>query len=318
MHDLKIIDINLEFSLLYNLINKLWDGFDKKNAKKALIMAFEQGLEDAKLWVNQNVGIFIANALDGNDAINFPLENRRKFLYQDDSKAYIYDALCKFDQNLCIGLSEIQHSITGYGRWSYTQNADLICNKIKEEFSGLIISPKELDNETQKAIEKEFQGVHDEYSRTLTVPQLLSKKYVDGLEELGISIFYSLFSSVYSHGLLCAKTKNTQMLIEDLFPIYSKRNEPLNFDNGNDIMTVATINPFVSIINSIYPFEFSSTEEYFKQKKLSKKIERKTVNQTLEESVLHAVSDFEIETDERRVNKIIDEICPKFPAFKLS
>lgn len=75
---LNIIDLNNEFSLLVvGLINSLWDGCDNILAEKALKASFEQGLEDAKLWVDEYTGIYKneahirENDLDDQQTLNY-------------------------------------------------------------------------------------------------------------------------------------------------------------------------------------------------------------------------------------------------------
>lgn len=284
MSELNIIDLNNEFSLLVKLINSLWDGCDNEKAEKALRASFEQGLEDAKLWIDEHAGIRIAEVLNGNDEICFPLENRRDLPFEGDNSASIYDALCRFDNNLRYGLAEIHRSVTGYGRWDYSKNADTLCRELKRSFGSLEVTPKDQDRETQDAIAKAYPGYHASEAGSFPTPQRFLKAYVEySRDEQGRSLFRSLFSTVYSHALYCAKTKNTQTLVNDLLPIYSKRNEPLNFDNGDEIMSIANTNPFVKIIHKMKPFKFSSMEKYLEAREQARKVKAERAAETPEE-----------------------------------
>lgn len=116
MSDSQTIDLNNEFNLLLKLINDLWQGCDSDAAHKALRASFDKGLEDAKLWIDEYAVIRIGEAL-GDKEISFPLDARRQMAFKGNTTAYLYDALYKFDSNLSYGLSVINRSVTGYGRW---------------------------------------------------------------------------------------------------------------------------------------------------------------------------------------------------------
>jgi len=333
MPEINIIDLNNEFSLLVDLINSLWDGCDNVSAEKALRASFEQGLEDAKLWIDEYAGMRIAEVLNGNDEICFPLENRQELAFEGDATAYLYDALCSFDDTLSYGLKDIHRSVTGYGRWNYSQNADTLCRELTKSFGGLEVTPKDQDKETQDAIAKAYMGAHASEAGSLTTPQRLLKDYVEySRDEQGRSLFRSLFSTVYSHALYCAKTKNTQTLVNDLLPIYRKRNEPLNFDNGDEIMAIANKNTFVQIIHTMKPFNFSSKDEYLAEREQAKKVKAERANETpeqkekrskdetrrLEDMIKNVVSEEQSDNKDNIINKFIDGISPTIVAYKLA
>lgn len=326
MSELNIIDLNNEFSLLVDLINSLWDGCDNKTAEKAIKASFEQGLEDAKLWVDEYAGIRIAEVLNSNNEICFPLESRRELSFEGDASAHFYDALCNFDDNLRYGIANIHRSVTGYGRWDYSKNADVLCRKLKSSFEKPEVTPKDQDRETQDAIAKAYPGYHASEAGSLPAPQRLVKTYVEySRDEQGLSLFRSLFSTVYSHALYCTKTKNTQTLVNDLLPIYRKRNEPLNFDNGDEIMSVARKNQFVAIIQEMKPFNFASTEKYLEARKHSRKVRAERANETpkqkeqrLKDILKRVASKSCSDNKDNKINEFIDAISPTIVAYKLA
>lgn len=321
-----IIDINKEFSLLTTLVNDLWDGCDTDVARKSLTVSFEQGLEDAKLWIDEYATMRIAEVLNGNDEICLPLEKRVGFDFEGDPVAYLYDALCRFDSNLSSGLSNINRSVTGYKRWDFSKNADAVCRQIKNSFGNVAVTPKNQTDETQKAIVIAYSGHLAEETRSYSTPQKLLKRVVKyNRDEQGYSVFRSLFSTVYSHGLYCAKTKNTQILISDLLPIYRKRDEPLNFDNGDDILFQAINNPFVALIHEMQPFTFFSTKEYLAAKEKALKVKARLANETVEqkkqriESLIDISSlNTRIENEENKVDAFVDSIISSIKGYKLS
>lgn len=318
-----IIDLDKEFLLLVDLIDSLWDGVEKKNAREAIRVAFEQGLEDGKLWIDEYATMRISEVLNGNDEICFPLENRRNLEFEGDSVAYFYDALSIFDTNLSFGLSAIYRSVTGYGRWNYSKNADELCRKLKQMFGEFSVTPKEQDANTQKSIVTSYCGHQANEAGSFPTPERLLKNYVEySRDEQGMSLFRSLYSTVYSHALYCAKLKNTQIFVTDLLPIYLKRDDPINFDNGEEILALAMKNPFVSIVNAIKPFEFSSASMYCADKRRAEEFKKNKSNSSAtfdEQSKIELVDELclEIENEDKKVDAQIDTIKLSFSGYKL-
>lgn len=142
-------------------------------------------------------------------------------------------------------------------------------------------------------------------------------------------MFRSLFSTVYSHAIYCAKAKNTQTLVNDLLPIYKKRNDPINFDNGKEIMAIANNNPFVAIVHEIEPFKFSSSEEYFKVREQVKKNQAERAKETPEQKKLRIKSNSEnmlkrvsswvdLDQEDQKINDAIDAVSQKIEGYKLT
>lgn len=321
-----VVDLDKEFSLLVALVQSLWDGFDRGDVVGALRQSFESGLKDARLWVDEYTTMRIAQALNENNEICLPLHERQSSEVDGDYAAYLYDALCRFDSNLSDGLRNIYGSVTRYGRWNYCTKADALCQKLKTEFGLLEVAPKDQDSDTQKAIANGYSGLHAGEAGTLSTPEKLLRKYVVySRDEQGLSFFRSVFSAVYSHGLYCAKIKNTQMLVNDLLPIYSKRDEPINFDNGEEILAIALKNPFVDIIHRMNPFAFSSTEKYAEAKENARMVQAERTSETPEQKALREkdfirslLSNIDIDDDRARVDSFLDSILPSAKAFKLT
>jgi hypothetical protein len=323
----KIIDLDEEFTLLSKLVTDLWQGCDNDSAQNALRMSFEKGLEDAKLWVDEYAVLGIGEALN-NNVMDYPLKARCNIAFEGDSTSYLYDALYMFDSNVHHGLSDVYRSVTGYGRWDYSRNVDALCNDIRNIYSDLNVEPKNQNKDTQASIASAYCGYSGSEPGSYPTPEKLLKQYVYfSRDDQGISLFRSLFSTVYSHALYCAKTKNTQTLVNDLLPVYEKRNEPINFDNGLEILNIAQKNRFVAIIHEIHPFKFSSSEEYRMAREQSKKIQAERVKETPEEnelrtkelmrSIIDSVTS-NLDHKDKKINDIIDAISPKIEGYKLS
>lgn len=311
------LNINIEFSLFTDLINKLWDGVNTDKAKKAIRFAFQQGLIDGKLWIDQHATMRIAAVLNRNDKVCFPLEARGKCC----EDASYYDALCLFDSRLNHGLSDIHRSTKRYGRWDYSEKADELCYRIDRDFKGLSVSPKEDDADYQDAIAKAYQGEHACGSVSLPTPQRLTYKSVQyNKDEQGMSYHRSLFSTIYSHGLYCAELKNTQILIRDLLPTYSKRNEPLNFDNGDEILAIALKNPFVALIHQLHPFSFSSSEKYeaYHQHKTGQCVETPEQAKKRIDDLIASILAIDTVKQDRIVDEIVDQASSRIGYFTLS
>jgi hypothetical protein len=323
-----VIDIDKEFSLLTELVNGLWDGVDTGAAKIALRLSFMQGLQDAKLWIDPNATFRIAKILNGNDEIAYPISKRRKFDFNGDKFTSLYDALCTFDSNLSDGLSKIDRSVTAYKRWDYSSNADKICNYLGRTLDDIHVTPKNEDECLQNTMAESYIGYHACEAGSFSTPKKLVKSYVDySREEQGLSYLRSLFSAVYSHGLYCAKIKNTQTLVNDLLPIYAKRDEPINFDNGGEILAEAIKNPFVAIIHKMQPFAFSSTEIYMEEARQSKEsavsAENMRASETTEQKkkrldAYFSDMDKRIEEDDNKTNAFIDKISLSIKGYKLA
>lgn len=321
-----VIDINNEFSLLIDLIGRLWDGCDSESAQAALKLSFQQGLEDGKLWIDPYSTIRISEALNGNDEICCPLEKRSEFTLDGDDSAILFDALYMFDSALSHGITKIYNSVTGGGRWRYSDNADALVSSLTSQFPDIAVTPKDQDHQSQKAMADAYAGLHANEAGSYPTPERLLKRYVEySRDDQGLSFIRSLFSTVYSHGLYCAKALNTETLILDLLPIYEKRDEPLNFDNGDEILSVALNNPFVAIINKMKPFSFSSTSKYMasNQKRADHALTQETEaeKQSRMDAMLDRMMkgmDDKIKKDEMRVNALIDEIKQTFVGFKLA
>lgn len=319
----EIIDLNKEFLLLVDLIDSLWDGAGNAAARKAIRVAFEQGLEDAKLWIDEYSTMRIAAVLNGNDEICYPLEKRWEFKFEGDSAARFYDSLCIFDDNLSFGLSTIYRSVTGYGRWNYSKSADELCRKLKHLCGKFSVTPKEQDAQTQKSIITAYCGHQANEAGSFPTPERLLKEYVEySRDEQGLSLFRSLYSTVYSHALYCSKLRNTQILVTDLLPIYQQRDNPLNFDNGEEILAIAMRNPFVSIVNQIKPFIFSSTSMYAADRRAAEEFKNNKSNSSAtsdEQSSVELVDELclEIENENKIVDAQIDAIKLSFLAYRL-
>jgi hypothetical protein len=309
-----IINLDVEFSHLTKLINDLWDGCDTENAQKAIQEAFEQGLEDGKLWIDDYATLRIGEALEGDNAVSDPLKKRRKFKIKGVQHASLYDALCRFDSNLISGLSDINGSVTRFGRFDFSENADQLCKRLVKEFGKLDVSPKILDRQAEKAIVNGYLGNDGEEAGSLGTPKKLERIHAEiNRDAQGMHFIRTLISTIYSHALYCAKCKNTETLVSDLMPIYEQRYSRINFDNGDEIMAIAMNNNFVRMINDLSPFTFTSTKEYLEQQEKSKKLEAERAKE----------SDVEIEKKRRDslknmmegINTRIDESMKRTDAF---
>lgn len=316
-----MLDINNEFRLLKELVNKLWVGCDTEPASTAMTVAFQKGLSDARLWIDEYATFRIAAALNNNYDVCLPLNSRNNFSYEGDSNASLYDALCIFDSGLSSGLGEIYRSVTRYNRWSFSTNADNLCFQIDKDFPDLKVLPRHDCASTQNAIAKSYEGEQAGGSGTLPTPDRLVYSFVQySKEDQGMSYHRSLFSTIYSHGLYCAKLKNTQCLVSDLLPIYQKRDEPLNFDNGNEILGIALKNPFVALIHRIHPFTFYSIEQY-EQDRQRKHEQVEETSEALEKRINDLLASIASDADNlneyhsARVDQLVDEALNVTSAF---
>lgn len=327
-----IINLDLEFTYLVKLIDQLWDGVDSPVAHEAMIIAFNQGLEDGKLWVDQYATMRIANVLNGNDEIESVLKNRRDITFNDHDGAYLDDALYCFNSDLEDGIKKIYGSVTAYGRWDYSKSASALCTRLGERFGRLDVTPRDQTKAEQLGIIKDYPGEQAGEAGSFPTPERLLKDYVEySRDGQGYSLFRSLFSTVYSHALYCSQLKNTQELVNDLLPIYQKRDDPLNFDNGDEILSIALQNRFVSLVHELKPFTFSSSEEYFENQEKAKAHKAKYAHETSAEKETREQEwmknmtarlldkiDSEIDEEDNRVNAFVDRIAPEFSAFSLS
>lgn len=320
----KILNINTEFARFLDLVSLLWDSTDSNQAHIALRMAFERGLEHGKLWVNEYATMEISKALNGNDKICHPLEGRRNRANQDDSVCSYYDSLCVFNDHLQDGLGYIHRSTKGYGRWNYTSNVNALCQYIRTQLSGLSVHPKNQDRKIQDKIVDAYAGYRPCEAGSFPTPERLTKDYCDySKDEQGIPYFNSLISTAYSHGLYCIEAKNTQTLVADLLQIYAKRDGPINYDNGNEILSVALKNPFVEMIHKIEPFQFYSTEEFLISQNNAKQYGAEPPAEAghiekLERLLDKIERDCPLEIKQERVNKYIDRVAPSIKSFQLA
>lgn len=319
---MKIININTEFSRFWELINLLWDFTDQEKSRKAIEMAFNRGLDDGKLWVDKYATMEIAKQLNGGERRCLPLEYRRDQA-NENGDCYFYDALCRFDDHLSSELSYLHNATKGYGRWDYSSRADALCSEIKALVSDLNVHPKDQDQETQNKIISAYCGYQPCEAGSYPTPERLTKVYCDfSKNDQGIPYFEGIVSTVYAHGLYCIEASNTQALVRDLLPIYAKRDEPINYDNGSEILSLALKNPFVSMIHKMDPFEFFSTQAYLASQNKAMDDNCKPLSEAerieiLEQLMKEIEEESRLDKKQQQVNEYIDRVLPKVNAFQL-
>ena len=316
------IDVNSEFRILTNFARELWDGLDNPYCLEGMKKAFQSGLTMGKFWIDQYITFRIAMVLNGEDKNASPL-SREDIAYMGNSSAYLYDALYIFDQTLSHGVGKIWSSVTDYKGWNYSQMADSICARIQAKHGLINVEPKEVSNEFASQLVDSYTGLRGEFAGSFSTPEKFKPDYVlYSRDNQGLSLFGSFFSNFFSHGLYVAQAYNTRHLVNDLLPIYSLRNNAINFDNGPELLKMCIHNPFVDLVNRITPFCFSSTEAYLQgmSNKRQEPMSKEELDRFLKEMIFNITSNKYLEkeqAEDKQTREIIDEFGKSYKGLKL-
>lgn len=272
----KTVDFNHEYRAIESLAISLWAGLDNDNAKAAMRFMFNQGLRDAKFWVDQyithSIFAFVSNHVPFCSLMAFRInaaENDHRYTNPDN--AVMHDTLFIFDRALSDGLNILMKSFCERN-WDFSAQAENHTNTIKKQFEKINISPKFMIDDEENELLRRYDGIEAVFVGAPSTRDQLSRKFVIySRDEQGRTLFYSIFSVIYSHALYCAKLKNSNDMIEAMLPIYRQYQSPIDMDNGEELLTVALKNPLFAIINKINPVKFFSSDIYLEKEEKRKK-----------------------------------------------
>jgi hypothetical protein len=314
------INIDFEFECLKALAVSLWSGCDTAACQAAMRAAFQEGLNDGKLWIGTSFQFRISNLLDGNEEVVLPLSNRRLMAFNGHDNAHLYDALCIFDSALSSGVNNIYSSVISHSGYYFSSKADALCTKLTAEYGCLDIVPRDMANADSNSIVAGYRGCPGGEAGSYPTPE----KFLKGVAEYnrdnqGLSLIRTFLSNIYSHGLYIAKEFNTRNLVLDLLPLYAQRESAINFDNGQDILDAVMNNPFVALTVLLEPMVFSSTSKYNESRANSNKGTPMTKEERLEymRQLMDKI-DAEAEAEDERINHIVSGFLASHPAPSLS
>lgn len=281
----KIVDFNHEYHAIESLAISLWAGLDNDNAKAAMRFMFNQGLRDAKFWVDQYITHSILGLVSNHDPFCNLMEFRINAAANDhrysnsDSSAMMHDTLFIFDRALSDGLNMLMKSYCERN-WDFTAQAEKHMSTIKKQFAEINISPKFMSDTDENELLRRYDGIEAVFVGAPSTRDQLTRNFVIySRDEQGRTLFYSIFSVIYSHALYCAKLKNSNDMIEAMLPIYRQYQSPINMDNGEELLTLALKNPLFAIINKINPVKFLSSDIYLEKEEKRKKYMAETTEE---------------------------------------
>ncbi len=266
----KKIDVKDEFNKIHNYVKKTWRfNCSDKKVENALLDAFNAGLHDGRMWVDQYLTYSAGEVIHGD--LCSPVEKRRELFFEDGERASWRDALCIFDDSLMKGLCEVESN--NIGTYRFSASSAHINQWLKKKYPALLdCEPREMPDDEQKELIAGYDGFNAEGCRTCSTPERLSYEFVKyGKEDQGRDFFYALTSSIYAHGLGCAQEYNDRQMLMTIIPIYRKYlGEPINGENSEEIMGMARKNELMPFIETVSKFKFYDKNEIVECDPLSK------------------------------------------------
>lgn len=280
----KTVDFNHEYHAIESLAISLWAGLDNDNAKAAMRFMFNQGLRDAKFWIDRYITQSFFSAISNCEPYCNIMDFRVKAAenegsYSSPVSAIMHDTIWIFDRALSDGLSLLA---TNYSErnWDFSKQAKKHLNTIKKQFAEINISPKFMSDKDEDEVLGRYDGIEAVFVGAPSTRDQLTRNFVIyNRDEQGRTLFYSIFSVIYSHALYCRKLKNGNDMFEDILPIYRRYQDPINMDNGDELLTVALKNPLYAIINKINPANFLSSAIYLEKEEKQKKYMAETTEE---------------------------------------
>lgn len=310
----KKIDMKDEFNKIFNYVKKTWKfNCSDKKLESALLDAFNAGLHDGRMWIDQYLTYSAGEIIHGD--LCSPVEKRRELIFECGERASWHDALCIFDDALMKGLGEIESN--NIGTFRFSASSAYIEQWLKKKYPALLdCEPKEMSENEQLALISGYDGFTAEGCRTCSTPERLSYDFVKhGKEDQGRNFFYALTSSIYAHGLGCAQEYNDRQMLMTIIPIYEKYlSEPINSDNGEEIMGMARKNELVPFIEKISEFNFFDKNKVVEYDPLMKPFD---IDKFFDELKENEPSDDELKRIENEFKLKIDAFKGGLPALKV-
>lgn len=198
--------------------------FDNDNFRNSIEYAFYRGLKDARMWIDPYLHCSILRHFcDENPSQS--MAQRRINIAMNSGYELYHAAAFEGDSLFFFN--------NGFGAGAY-QLMDCLCNTKNWSFSN------------------NFQEV---FWRILEVFPSISGS-------LGDFYIKNILSNVYSSGLLCAKTKNSEDLFEKIIPIYKNYNGPIGTENKDEIADIVKNDLFLSLINEIEPLIYFKRDHF--------------------------------------------------------
>lgn len=311
----KKLDMKDEFNKIHNLIKKTWKfNCSDKKVESALLDAFNAGLHDGRMWIDQYLTYSAGEIIHGE--LCSPVEKRRELLFECGERASWRDALCIFDDALMRGLGVIETN--NIGTFRFSASSAYIEQWLKKKYPAMVdCEPVEMSEDEQKSLVDNYDGFSAEGVRTCSTPERLSYGFVKyGKEEQGREFFYALTSSVYAHGLGCAQEYNDRQMLKTIVPIYVKYlKEPVNGDNADEIMSLARKNELFPFIETISKFKFYDKNEVLE---IKKPVEPFDLDKFLEDLKNDEPSEEEMKKEENEIKLKIDTFKKTLPALKVN
>ncbi len=300
----QLINAQLELNHLVEYIRNAWDGTEQVGNFEAFISeAFHKGLQDGKLWVDEHLTFRIGELLNNGELI-LPLKAHKTSIEKIDTLAPYHDALSIFDSWVSDSLREIHRAKTGYGNWNFSKNADSLLNTLKGKYYLEALKPKAMTREAEKALITSFKGAEAMEAGSIATTEKLSPSQANYWnDEQAIVYMRSLTGAVYSHGLFCSKTNNTNSLIGTLLPIYVEGIKAgFSIDSGSTIIEQASENAFIKLMLNMSVPEFSSQDKLDKEIAEAKANRARIAQETAEER------EKRLAENEAYMNALMDEI----------
>lgn len=250
------LDFNKEFSLLTQLVFNTWLISDRTAFMAAAKEAFNQGLNDGRLWIDNHINYRVGKYINGNDEMD-PLAGR-KSQTEDSRTLRLYDGINYFSMNIRTAVDKIYDAHFRPGTFDYSEQAEHLVKRIQFKFFELLVEPVKIAGSEQKAFIDGYAGYRATSVGAPSTPGRIS--YADavyGKEEQSRSFYYTLFSVIYSHGLKCAQEQNDRSLVRTLGSIYIEhRDEPLSDTSGPVLLDKARANELTAVFEAVSPFKF--------------------------------------------------------------
>lgn len=310
----KKLDVRDEFKKIHNYVKNTWKfNCSDKKVENALLDAFNAGLHDGRMWIDQYLTYSAGEVIHGD--LCSPVEKRREMVFEDGERGSWRDALCIFDDALMRGLGEIESN--NIGTFRFSASSAYINQWLNKKYPAMVdCEPVEMPEDKQREFVANYDGFSAEGMRTCSTPERLSYDFAKyGKEDQGRDFFYALTSSIYAHGLGCAQEYNDRQMLMTIIPMYLKYMvEPVNGDNADEIMSMARKNELMPLIEELSKFNF-----YDKNKvvELKQPVEPFDLDKFLDELKSSEPSKEELKKEENELKAKIDKFRDSLPTLKV-
>lgn len=307
---MKALDFKHELSVIIQYVKNTWSLPDNHAFESAACDAFNQGLHDARFFIDSQI-LFRAGAmLSSTNKAVLPLSQRKQTEFNGISWASNYDGLCMVDDYVQNIIRIISENETRTGKFDYSKQALELSSRLKATHALSGITPKLISKPAQKQLINSLnmlsglKQAHYPISEKLSYSN--SSEYMSANQH-NMDCIDWLISAIYSHGLLCAEEQNNQSILCVLIPVYKKfMHTELRFDNANDILDEISHHEFIRLGLQIQAPQFYTQGDFELSVKNELAFQARIARETPEDTAARLLK--EDQDDIAFTTELLDEI----------